>query len=412
MSVDLPVLVHSFACLVSALVTDDVDQRDRAQVESLIGDAARVQSMAEAVRLAAARRLEQLADQTGSLDPRESIITHGRGSEREAERTVRRSRVAGQMPGLSDALAAGKVSGDHLDVVAQALGRLEPDERARLVDQAEWIATIAAHSTPDELARALRKRVRQLSADDGLARFERQRRANNVRTWIDPDTGMFRLAGEFDPESGARLANALRRRVESILNQPLPDTCPTDDRKHGHLTALALVQLVTGGGAKGPGVAEVLVVIDHQTLWHGIHERTRIEIDSGIELPLDTIRRLACTANIIPVVLDGNGVALDVGRGQRIATPAQRRAMRAMYATCSVLGCTTAFDDCELHHIEYWRNGGRSDLDNFVPLCSRHHYCAHEGGWQLSLNPTNRVLTITLPDGNTRANPPPHANAA
>jgi hypothetical protein len=34
---------------------------------------------------------------------------------------------------------------------------------------------------------------------------------------------------------------------------------------------------------------------------------------------------------------------------------------------------------------------------------------AHEGGWRLHLHPTTHNLTITLPDGTTRANPPPHA---
>jgi hypothetical protein len=34
----------------------------------------------------------------------------------------------------------------------------------------------------------------------------------------------------------------------------------------------------------------------------------------------------------------------------------------------------------------------------------------HEGGWRLHLA-DDRVLTITLPDGTTRANPPPFAMA-
>ena len=210
--------------------------------------------------------------------------------------------------------------------------------------------------------------------------------------------------------------------VESLFHDGgLPDSCPDDDRKQGHLMALALLNLVTQPPAttgtsthprSGTPRAEFLVVIDQQTLFHGSHDGSRVEVDGGFDLPIETLRRMACIADIIPVVLGGDGVVRDVGRASRIATPAQRRAMRAMYSTCAVPGCCVPFDQTDLHHVTYWRNGGRSDLDNFVPLCSKHHYMAHEGGWKLHLHPTTHNLTITLPDGTTRANPPPYAAVA
>ena len=414
MSVDLPILVHSFSCVVSALVTDDIEHRDLTQVQGLLADAARMQAAAEAVRLKAAARVEFLSATNPSVDPSEVIARESRAGRRQADRTSRRAKVADQMPELSDLLAGGQVSADHLDVVAQALARLEPDERARLVSDAEWIASVAEHCTPEELARKLRKRVRQLSTDDGIARFERQRRANSLRSWVDTDTGMYRLAGEFDPENGAKLMRLLQRTVDRLFQKSVPDTCPDDDRKHGHLTALALMNLVTRTGASDGGTShpEFLVVIDHQTLFEGLHAKSRIEVDGGFDLPLATLRRMACMAEIIPVVLNGDGVALDVGRGSRLATPAQRRALRAMYSTCGAPGCSVAFENCDVHHILYWENLGRSDMDNFVPLCAKHHYFVHEGAWQLQLGPNDRVLTITKPDGTTRANPPPYAHVA
>ncbi|MSZ99743.1 MAG: hypothetical protein F2581_04045, partial [Actinobacteria bacterium] len=56
--------------------------------------------------------------------------------------------------------------------------------------------------------------------------------------------------------------------------------------------------------------------------------------------------------------------------------------------------CEVIFDHCNIHHIEYWENGGPTDLNNMVPLCSQHHHAAHEGGWKLTLNPETRKLTI------------------
>ena len=133
MAVDVPKLVHAFSSLIAAAVTGAIDQRDQAQVEALLGHAARVQSLANSVRLAAARRLADLARQGGSIDPDEVVARHSRTSRRDAQRTSRRAIATEQMPQLSDALAGGDVSVDHIDVIAQALGRLEPDEQARFV---------------------------------------------------------------------------------------------------------------------------------------------------------------------------------------------------------------------------------------------------------------------------------------
>ena len=52
-----------------------------------------------------------------------------------------------------------------------------------------------------------------------------------------------------------------------------------------------------------------------------------------------------------------------------------------------------------MHHIDYWAisdsgGGGSTDLNNMVPLCSRHHHAAHEGGWKLKLDPVTRELAI------------------
>jgi hypothetical protein len=115
-------------------------------------------------------------------------------------------------------------------------------------------------------------------------------------------------------------------------------------------------------------------------------------------IPPAAVRRLACDADLIPVVLDGHGHTLDVGRARRTATPAQRTALRAMYRTCGHPHCTVRFGDCEIHHVTPWHPTGRSDLDNLLPLCGQHHHLVHEGGWRLTLDP-DRTIHLQRPDG-------------
>ena len=110
------------------------------------------------------------------------------------------------------------------------------------------------------------------------------------------------------------------------------------------------------------------------------------------------------------VVLHAPG-ELNLGRTTRLANRAQRRALRGLYATCAIPGCTVRYDRCELHHVIWWRNGGRTDLDNLLPICSRHHGKIHDYGWTIELGP-NRQLTIRFPDGTIHSTGPPGRRTA
>ena len=65
----------------------------------------------------------------------------------------------------------------------------------------------------------------------------------------------------------------------------------------------------------------------------------------------------------------------------------------------------------KLHHVQWWRHGGLTNLDNLLPVCEMHHQNIHHNGWKLTLTP-DRTMTITLPDGTTMATGPPPRQAA
>jgi len=110
------------------------------------------------------------------------------------------------------------------------------------------------------------------------------------------------------------------------------------------------------------------------------------------------VRRLGCHADIIPIVLDGDHVPLDMGRARRLATRDQRRALHAMYRTCGHPHCTVRFDACRIHHVQWWDHLGPTDLANMLPLCEQHHHLVHDGHWTLTLKP-DRTITVRRPDG-------------
>jgi riboflavin biosynthesis pyrimidine reductase len=173
-------------------------------------------------------------------------------------------------------------------------------------------------------------------------------------------------------------------------------------QRNDHLRALALLDLVCGNVSGTSAVihsqdgfttsrAEVLVVIDWDTLRNGVSATSTVRGGYGLELPVETVRRMACDARIIPVVMNGAGEVLDVGRAKRLASPAQRKALYAMHSTCAITECQVKIEHCVPHHIDYWESGGSTDLSNLVPLCSRHHHAAHEGGWKLKLEAGHKL---------------------
>ena len=98
-----------------------------------------------------------------------------------------------------------------------------------------------------------------------------------------------------------------------------------------------------------------------------------------------TVRKIACDADLIPVVLGGRGEVLDVGRARRLFGVAQRRALVARDKGCAFPDCTVPAVWTEAHHITPWVAGGRTDLSNGCLLCSFHHRLVERGNWSIEM---------------------------
>ncbi|WP_218041062.1 HNH endonuclease signature motif containing protein, partial [Acrocarpospora macrocephala] len=94
---------------------------------------------------------------------------------------------------------------------------------------------------------------------------------------------------------------------------------------------------------------------------------------TGQLLPISDVHRLARTSRLVRMVVDARGRVLDMGRAVRLATPAQRQAILARYATCYREGCPIPADMAEIDHIKGWAEGGTTDLDLLAPACTWHN---------------------------------------
>lgn len=153
----------------------------------------------------------------------------------------------------------------------------------------------------------------------------------------------------------------------------------------------ALVEhLPTDGFARSGGSAALVAIsLDLETLVRQTGCGTTTE---GARVSAAEVRRLACEHGLIPQVLGGGSLPLDLGRRQRLFSTAQRLALAQRDLGCAFPGCDRPPSWCEAHHAgEPWARGGRTDVSEGVLLCSFHHHRVHEDAWSIRFHPDDGI---------------------
>ena len=359
-------------------------------VDAMGTDIGKVNSWLSGVLAKVTARSTRLRQQGQRSDPKKTAAKAGLG-ERDAAKAARRGEAMQKMPEALGALEQGEIGVGHADVLTNQANRLSGAKKKAFEDQSDRLVAdaIADGLSVREFERRCRDAVDRLMGDDGVGELEKQRRQSRAKAWVDSLSGMTHLRGEWDPVRGEAIRRALDAEIAARIAAGAKATTP---RQRAQVAADALHALICGQRISRAESSAVMVLIDLDALVEGAAAspdgtRRTAETSGGHPLPVETIRRIACEAGIIPIVLNGDGQPLDVGRERRLATRAQRVALRAQYPTCGMdEGCNVPFDDCEIHHVDIWKEGGRTDLDRMVPGCDTHHHLIHEGGWTLTRN--------------------------
>jgi hypothetical protein len=115
----------------------------------------------------------------------------------------------------------------------------------------------------------------------------------------------------------------------------------------------------------------------------------------GPGLPQGLRRFLSCDSRVRPV-LEAGGRAVSVGRAFRTVPGRTRVVVEDRDRGCRVPGCERS-RWLHVHHIEHWEDGGASDTQNLVCLCSRHHRLHHLGKLGIRGN-ADRPGSLTFTD--------------
>ena len=198
-----------FDGIVTQLSAVDVAAMTLDRVQDATSGVKRVRAALDALE---ARLLTAAADRT--FDPAaglEMLRAGGGCSQREARRRLRRAEALDQMPAVADALAAGDITAEHADALAQAARTTSAEtvnDDAALLEKTKTLpADLAAREATDWAHR------RQSEADRE-AKFRRQRQLRSHRTWSDGE-GMINFRTRLDPVTGAQA----RAVIDDISNR-------------------------------------------------------------------------------------------------------------------------------------------------------------------------------------------------
>lgn len=389
------------ACLdrVAALDLDRLDDRHQ---EVLLRALGRSESRIAAVklRLLAVAERSKTAATVGMASTGQWAASSLHADPAVTQRQVLLSQQLEGRSATQAALAAGDVTAEHASVIVLADQQLPTGVTTTQREAVEsTLLAKARMMAPGALRQAARRALAAIEADqhavdaheDSLVRNEEAAaRARTRLTLHDNDDGT--VTGHFTVP--AVHGHLLRKILQTI-------SAPRRGRLGSPRAQVGATGLTSWDRARGEAFCEVIehLPTDHlhpktaATLIVTITEATlrgalaAAHLDTNATISAGEARRMACGASLIPAVLGGASLPLDLGRASRLFSEPQRIALGLRHRTCASDGCERPFAWCELHHRTAWSRGGRTDLAEAIPLCHFHHQRMHDPDYEHRQHP-------------------------
>ena len=315
-----------------------------------------------------------------------------------AARLVSAARMTRRSEPLAKALAAGEVTVAHVEHIARVVHKRED-----IFDtHGDSLINAARTVNPDEF-RECATRWRSM-ADDHIGKIDDPFDASRDELTLSPTTGGLGLNGWFHTNAGIDILNLI-----DSDDHPDPTNTDTKPRSLAARRAAALYALLFDGRAHAPKTIDI--TIDEATLrgeWPDDLTQIRTDVAGYGPVPPSWIRTWLADATLRRVVTNGPEI-LDLGHTTRLASRAQRRALKHRDQGCVVPDCPRPPQWTDAHHIVAYHAGGTTNLANLALVCRRHHQMIHQG-WTLHHDTTN-TWHFDPPHHNTPTRGPPKVAA-
>ena len=328
-----------------------------------------------------------------------------RYTRREASALIHQATDLARFAHIHQGLLDGTVSAPQARAITATLRKLpadlgvqaERDAQATMVGFCDQYDSQALAGLSRHLLDVVAPEIAEEAEAERIERELAAARRNRHVSFTDDGHGSTLIRGSLPTADAALLKEqidaiaARTHRTGLELGDPLAETLTPAMRRADALLDIArhiaACQVAPRHGGDRP---HVMVIIDYQDL---IDRCRQAGLVDGTSLTPGQVRRWACDAGIIPVILGGKSAALDVGREQRLVTTDIRHALHARDRGCVFPGCNRVAADCDAHHIQPWQHGGTTSLANLVLLCPHHHNLCEPGDgpadrrWQVRIGP-------------------------
>ena len=280
-------------------------------------------------------------------------------------------------PEVKDAVVTGKVSKDQAVVIT---GMLDALPRRLTVEQNSLAGAFLVEKAKTNNSTQLRKLASEAldvadppdSGADAVmreaARLEAQReRAVRQRGFrYRYEDGSLHFNGQVPAVDGAELVRLVEGQIAADKRNDRTTSQQVSPEQRAADAFLTIIR--RPGSAKVAGDRARLVVIMHEDSLARRVEQAGL-LPTGEKIPAGDLRRIACDANITPVVLGSHSEVLDVGRTRRLVTDPIRLALSIRDKGCTFPGCTAPDWACSAHHTIPWWAGGNTSIRELVLLC-------------------------------------------
>ncbi|MDE0133213.1 MAG: HNH endonuclease [Acidimicrobiaceae bacterium] len=319
-----------------------------------------------------------------------------------------------------DAMRAGEIHMSHAKVIA----REAPKKHRR--SEKDFLELARAYPSDTIARHPLAYRSQQVEADlaaeavanglspiDAELALQRHERSASLRMG---DDGMWHLRGKFDFLTGRELSAALEAQLRSLRRRAELDAGSADsthsgptggDRRNGEadsdspmptrrqLLADALSELVAGTASARHAKNNLIIVADYDATSDRL---VSPRLDDGTPLSAQMLVEHAIDAKVLPAMFNADWSELALGR-TRNANDAQRLILAVRDGGC--IGCRLTSEHTQAHHIDYFEDGGLTEIPNLASMCQPCHRDLH----------THNRKIHTPPNGRPRLRPPEPADS-